>query len=270
MENVSLGLAPIIEKWDKMFFLEKALNKRNTALACELLSIHLLDDMNQGEYDSDMDTIAFPMIMKVFNKEKEDMKVSRILHDVEFLLVIFNANYSLNKKVLTEETLPKFIENFIEDHSTPPIPKPSNAPYKHWEAKISSRFLVTFPKEFGIQQWVVCGCERPSIDITHDGERPCNPITIKFRDPMGTSTTERLMEINRSHYDKENIELYTLLQSGFTYILELLDPEGAVVERWSIEGCEIININLGVLDTGDSGAVICSMTLQPKFVGLLN
>jgi hypothetical protein len=164
-----------------------------------------------------------------------------------------------------------------EDNKFPKTPVSLGRAY---EPKKENRFLVSFPKEFNIQQWVVAGCDRPSIDIienldedsgiTSIGDYIINPITVTFHDPTYPSTTESLMEIFRSLYERDNIELYDLLLNGFDFIIELINPTGAVVERWLLTGCKISNIDFGTLNISSDGGVRCYITIKPKHFELLN
>ena len=156
----------------------------------------------------------------------------------------------------------------------------------NYEPKKKHQWLVTFPKSFNIESWVVKSTNRPSVIIPEN----FNPATdipfafkwnaniIQFVDPIGPSTTERLFEILRAinsellelNIDQHPsfVELVKVLKDGFDYDLELTDPTGTVVEKWTMKGCYITEINFGELDYNNKDAVECVMVVQPKTVKL--
>ena len=145
------------------------------------------------------------------------------------------------------------------------------------EAKKKNRWVTTFPAIFNIEQFVINTTSRPTLELTDEVNgstyKICDykwlPITISFIDPIGPSTSDKLMQISNGLLGiNDNVELIETLKNGFTYKLELLDPVGAVIETWTISGCEIKKIIFGDLDYSNSEPLECKMIIQPKEVKL--
>lgn len=131
--------------------------------------------------------------------------------------------------------------------------------HAHYEPKRTSRFLISFPEHFNIQQWVVSSANRPSMYIeskkflgfTYSKKIKWNPIRIKFLDPIGPSTSQRLMVLIKEQ-----------LLKPFLFKIEMLDPTGVVVERWLIDKTTIKSINFGELSMDDDNIATCEMVLN--------
>ena len=80
-----------------------------------------------------------------------------------------------------------------------------------YEPKRANRFILTFPTSLGINSWYVESTSRPSIKIESKdiaflntktyvaGNFEWEPISVKFRDPIGPSAAQALMEWVRLH-----------------------------------------------------------------------
>lgn len=175
----------------------------------------------------------------------------------------------------TEKTIiPKYQDSFI------PVV---------FEPKLKNRWLVDFPKEFGIPRYMIESTSRPNFTIKN-GNIICEEIDMTFRDAIGPSIAQKfygLMDINRfknfglidkikSLFGIKKLPIYdkNLLQfrDGFDYILELLDPTGVTIEKWLISGCQLKTINFGKLkysnDSNDS-LVKIDVVIKPKNAILL-
>jgi len=64
----------LITKWENIGFLINTKNKRNTALACELSALYLLDNIEK--YNGDITTLVFPVIIRVFRKIEQELLLS--------------------------------------------------------------------------------------------------------------------------------------------------------------------------------------------------
>lgn len=126
-----------------------------------------------------------------------------------------------------------------------------------YEPKRKNRWVVTFPEEFGIESWCVQSTDRPTLEIIND-EIEINEINFIFVDPIGPSVTERLYNLLTNGYNKKEFE----------YILEMVDPTGISVEKWTISGCKILKINFGHLDYSNSEIMTCEMVIKPKTANL--
>ena len=128
-----------------------------------------------------------------------------------------------------------------------------------YEPKRINRFLVTFPEEFGLQQWVNYSASRPSmyfktkkfLGFTYSKKIKWEPIELNFRDPIGPSTSQALYILIRENGLKP-----------FNFKLELLDPTGVVVERWDIMNTTIKSIDFGHLSMDENEIANCKMVVE--------
>lgn len=139
-----------------------------------------------------------------------------------------------------------------------------------YEPKKTNRWAVIFPSIFRIEPWVINSTQRPSVIVDGDTFK-INPISFVFLDPIGPSTTQRLMDIIRACPNNiellqkdSSLELIEVLKNGFDYDLEMLDPTGVTVEKWTISNCEIISVDFSDLNYSDSEPIKCKMIVQPK------
>jgi hypothetical protein len=144
-----------------------------------------------------------------------------------------------------------------------------------YEPKRKNRFIVTFPDFLGINSWYVESASRPSIDISKkeikflntetyvSGQFKWNEITIKFRDPIGPSASQAVMEWVRLHAESVTGRMGYAAGYKQQIILEMLDPTGVAVEKWILEGCLITKASFG--DVGYSGddLAMVDLTIQP-------
>ena len=120
-----------------------------------------------------------------------------------------------------------------------------------YEPKRANRFILSFDPTLGINEWFVESTGRPSIDINPveiqflntstfvAGRFKWNPMTIKFRDPIGPSATQALMEWVRLHAESVTGRMGYAAGYKKDLYLEMLDPTGVVVEKWMLVGSMI-------------------------------
>lgn len=152
-----------------------------------------------------------------------------------------------------------------------------------FEPKRESRFSITLPPEFELPTFVTFYCDRPSLRLNEDGTHDWLPITFKFYDPIGPSTTQRLWDLVIGLSDFNITEVYKVphggrysdlkdkfakFKDGFDFQLELLDPVGDIVESWDILGCKIKYFDFGKLDVRSESVVTPSISVTPKRVRL--
>jgi hypothetical protein len=102
--------------------------------------------------------------------------------------------------------------------------------------------------ELGIQEWWVSTTSRPkytsdevSIPFLNTetyviGRFRWETISVTFRDPIGPSATQALMEWVRLH--SESVTGRQGYAAGYKkdVELEMLDPTGVVVQKWILQG----------------------------------
>jgi hypothetical protein len=144
-----------------------------------------------------------------------------------------------------------------------------------YEPKRQNRFIMRFETRFGINEWFVESTSRPKIEIGSteiqflntstfvSGRFKWSPITVKFRDPIGPSAAQALMEWVRLHAESVTGRMGYAAGYKQKIDLELLDPTGVVVEKWILEGCILTGVDFGSLGYSTDGLVDISATIQP-------
>jgi hypothetical protein len=146
-----------------------------------------------------------------------------------------------------------------------------------YEPKRANRFILRFDTTLGINEWFVESSGRPSIDINSTeiqflntstfvaGRFKWNPISVKFRDPIGPSATQALMEWVRLHAESVTGRMGYAAGYKKDVTLQLLDPTGVVVEKWILKGCFLTDVDFQGLDYGQDGLAKIQATLRPDY-----
>ena len=143
-----------------------------------------------------------------------------------------------------------------------------------YEPLRKNRFILRFPDELGIQEWWVSTTSRPKY--TSDevaipflntetyviGRFRWESISVTFRDPIGPSATQALMEWVRLH--SESVTGRQGYAAGYKkdVELEMLDPTGVVVEKWILEQCMITKSAWDGVSYSDDKLAGLDVTLQ--------
>jgi hypothetical protein len=129
-----------------------------------------------------------------------------------------------------------------------------------YEPKRKNRFILRFPSSLGINEWYVTSTSRPSAKITPTeipflntstyvaGRFTWEEIKVTFKDPIGPSASQALMEWFRLHAESVTGRMGYAAGYKKNVELEMLDPTGVVVEKWILEGCFLTNLNFGDLN----------------------
>jgi len=134
-----------------------------------------------------------------------------------------------------------------------------------YEPKRKNRFILRFPSSLGINEWYVEAAKRPSIKIK-DIEIPFlntstyvagrfnwEAIQVTFRDPIGPSAAQALMEWVRLHAESVTGRMGYAAGYKRDIDLEMLDPTGVVVEKWILQGTFLTSLDGGNLAYSDDG-----------------
>ena len=183
----------------------------------------------------------------------------------------FDFRHRFLPEPINEEPTPNPFEggNTIRDIGVFPIP---------YEPMMRNRWLLRYGSELDIQEWLVSETQRPTV-VINNGSYEWEPITTKFRDPIGPSTTSKLWELfigTVSSTDSLPIEPNRLLEirnrfanireHGLTFDLEMLDPTGVVISKWTIHNSEIMRIGFGDLSYDNDGLADCELVVKPGSV----
>jgi hypothetical protein len=146
-----------------------------------------------------------------------------------------------------------------------------------YEPKRMNRFILTFPSELGINEWYVESTSRPKITIGSTaipflntefyvaGRYTWNTISVTFRDPIGPSAAQALMEWVRLHAESVTGRMGYAAGYKKDVTLQLLDPTGVVVEKWILKGVFLTDVDFQGLDYGQDGLAKIQATLRPDY-----
>ena len=144
-----------------------------------------------------------------------------------------------------------------------------------YEPKRKNRFILTFESSLGINSWYVESSKRPSIDIGKkeikflntetyvSGQFKWGEITVKFRDPIGPSASQAVMEWVRLHAESVTGRMGYAAGYKKDVNLEMLDPTGVAVEKWIMQDCLITKADFGDVGYGGDDLADITLTLQP-------
>ena len=143
-----------------------------------------------------------------------------------------------------------------------------------YEPKRQNRFIVRFPSALGINEWFVESAARPHITITPvaipflntetyvAGRFVWSTIPVKFRDPIGPSASQALMEWVRLCAESVTGRMGYAAGYKKNVDLEMLDPTGVVVEKWILEGSWLSDVNFDALQYSSDALATISATLR--------
>lgn len=141
-----------------------------------------------------------------------------------------------------------------------------------------NRFILRFPSDLGIQAWWVSTANRPKINISKvaipflntefyvAGRYTWQPLAITFRDPIGPSASQAIMEWIRLH--AESLTGRMGYAAGYMRNIELdmLDPNGVTVSKWILVNCMVAdNTDFGQLNYGTDNLAEITLNIQPQY-----
>lgn len=135
-------------------------------------------------------------------------------------------------------------------------------------------FSLEFPVDMNIpEQFIVSGArpkvnnprqEVPFKNLTtyYKGKTSFDEITYVFRDAIGPSVYQKLHQWQREHTD------FVTGRGGYaatykkTLTLNMEDPTGAVIQRFTLFGCFLTGLDGGDVDMTDDGIAQVSITIS--------
>jgi len=144
-----------------------------------------------------------------------------------------------------------------------------------YEPKRKNRFIMTFDSSLGINSWYVESTSRPQVSINAvpipflntetyvAGRFTWSTLNVTFRDPIGPSASQALMEWVRLHADSVTGRMGYAAGYKKNINLEMLDPTGVAVEKWILQGTFLTDVNFDSLGYGDDGIATITATLRP-------
>ena len=143
-----------------------------------------------------------------------------------------------------------------------------------YEPKRKNRFILRFPSSLGINEWYVTTAARLNAKIASTeipflntstyvaGRFVWEELKVTFKDPIGPSASQALMEWFRLH--AESVTGRMGYSSGYKkdIELEMLDPTGVVVEKWILQGTFLTSLDFGSLDYVDDKLADINVSLR--------
>lgn len=144
-----------------------------------------------------------------------------------------------------------------------------------YEPKKQNRFILRFPSSLGLNEWYVLSTKRPKLTIGSveipflntstyvAGRFVWETIDVTFKDPIGPSATQALMEWVRLHAESATGRMGYAAGYKKDVELEMLDPLGVVIEKWILQGTFLTDIDFGSLDYSSEDIAEIQATLRP-------
>jgi len=144
-----------------------------------------------------------------------------------------------------------------------------------YEPKRQNRFILRFPSSLGINEWFVESTARPQITIGATeipflntsvwvaGRFNWGTIQVVFRDPIGPSAAQALMEWVRLCAETVTGRMGYAAGYKKDVDLEMLDPTGVVVEKWILYGVFLSDVNFNSLAYNTDGIATINATMRP-------
>jgi len=142
------------------------------------------------------------------------------------------------------------------------------------EPKRKNRFVLEFPTELGIDSFVVQTSGKPKLNINSveipymngsnfvAGRSVWQAFDVTFIDVIGPSTTQKIMEWVRLHYETTTGRMGYAIGYKKNLVLKALDPPGSEIEKWTLIGSMITNVDFGGYDYGDDALADITITIQ--------
>jgi len=145
-----------------------------------------------------------------------------------------------------------------------------------YEPKRENRWILRFPSSLGINEWYVESTARPKLTIQSKeieflttstfvaGRFKWDPLQVKFRDPIGPSASQAVMEWIRLCAESVTGRMGYAAGYKKNVDLEMLDPTGVVVEKWILEGTFLLGYDGGSLayNSDNIAGITCSMQMD--------
>lgn len=144
------------------------------------------------------------------------------------------------------------------------------------EPKRKNRFVLEFPTELGIESYLVQTSGKPALEINPveipymngsdwvAGRAVWQAMDITFIDVIGPSTTQKVMEWVRLHYESATGRMGYAIGYKKNLVLKALDGPGVDVEKWTLVGCMITSVSFDDYDYSADDIAMVNITIQPS------
>ena len=146
-----------------------------------------------------------------------------------------------------------------------------------YEPLRKNRWIMRFPADTGIQSWTLVSASRPSINQGATeiaflntstwvvGRYTWEDINVTFRDPIGPSTSQAVMEWVRLTSESGTGRQGYAAGYKRDIELEMLDPSNAVVQKWILKNTFLTNVRFGDLNYSDDGLADITATVKMDY-----
>lgn len=143
-----------------------------------------------------------------------------------------------------------------------------------FEPKKQNRFILRFPSSLGLNEWQVMSASRPKWTMNEveipflntstwvGGRFVWESMDVTFKDPIGPSSSQALMEWVRLHAESVTGRMGYAAGYKKDVELEMLDPAGVVVEKWILQGTMLTSADFGSLDYSSDDIAEINTTLR--------
>lgn len=143
------------------------------------------------------------------------------------------------------------------------------------EPKRKNRFVLEFPTELGIESFLVQTSGKPKLSINEveieymnssnwvAGRAVWDAIDVSFIDVIGPSTTQKIMEWIRLHFEPSTGRMGYAVGYKKNLVLKALDPVGVEVEKWTLVGCMVTNADFDDYDYSADDISTVNITIRP-------
>ena len=146
-----------------------------------------------------------------------------------------------------------------------------------YEPLRKNRWVLRFPADLGIQEWMVSSARRPSVSQQAKnipflntetyvlGRYTWDEINVTLNDPIGPSASQAVMEWERLH--TESVTGRQGYAAGYKRDVELcmLDPTGVVVQLWILKNCFLTKVSFGDLNYSQDDVATIELSLRPDY-----
>ena len=151
-----------------------------------------------------------------------------------------------------------------------------NTPIQY-EPLRKNRWVVRFPADIGISEWMLTSTSRPSININETeipfintstwvaGRYTWDAVQMTLRSFLGASTDQALMEWVR--LCAESVTGRMGYAAGYKRDLELemLDPTGVCIQKWILKNAWISKSNFGDLNYTSDDLADVTITIRVDY-----
>jgi hypothetical protein len=145
-----------------------------------------------------------------------------------------------------------------------------------YEPLRKNRWILRFPADLGIQEWTLESAKRPQINQPATeiqfintstyvvGRYTWGEINVVFRDPIGPSASQAIMEWNRLCVESVTGRMGYAAGYKRDVQLEMLDPTGVSVQLWILKNAWISNSNFGNLSYNEDALadITCNLVMD--------